>query len=178
MHMPSAFPILFGIIHVPFDSFISQNEGNAELLCDNSLHDIQVFERGKDQIIYSCIYRYAAITLAEDMIPSPDQNGNYIDIDIGDDWWTNDVLIDYWELKIKDRALKKTSLSEEDDENSPVGRIAELGFENIDGSWEIRVSADDGTQFDFARLEIEDASNNTSKRKTGNSNMGKLHIQY
>jgi len=30
MHMPSAFPILFGIIHVPFDSFISQNEGNAE----------------------------------------------------------------------------------------------------------------------------------------------------
>jgi hypothetical protein len=26
----SAFPILFGIIHVPFDSFISQNEGNAE----------------------------------------------------------------------------------------------------------------------------------------------------
>src|SRR5665811_2380813 len=31
MHMPSAFPILFGIIHVPFDSFISQNEGNAEL---------------------------------------------------------------------------------------------------------------------------------------------------
>jgi hypothetical protein len=28
--MPSAFPILFGIIHVPFDSFISQNEGNAE----------------------------------------------------------------------------------------------------------------------------------------------------
>src|ERR1035437_1345301 len=32
MHMPSAFPILFGIIHVPFDSFISQNEGNAELL--------------------------------------------------------------------------------------------------------------------------------------------------
>lgn len=151
------------------------------LLCDNSLHDIQVFERGKDQIIYSCIYRYAAITLAEDMIPSPDQNGNYIDIDIGDDWWTNDVLIDYWELKIKDRALKKTvkaSLSEEDDENSPVGRIAELGFENIDGSWEIRVSADDGTQFDFARLEIEDASNNTSKRKTGNSNMGKLHIQY
>jgi hypothetical protein len=96
------------------------------LLCDNSLHDIQVFERGKDQIIYSCIYRYAAITLAEDMIPSPDQNGNYIDIDIGDDWWTNDVLIDYWELKIKDRALKKkvkASLSEEDDENSPFGRI-------------------------------------------------------
>ena len=31
MHMPSAFPILFGIIHVPFDSFISQNEGNAEV---------------------------------------------------------------------------------------------------------------------------------------------------
>src|SRR5665811_512332 len=31
MHMPSAFPILFGIIHVPFDSFISQNEGNAEI---------------------------------------------------------------------------------------------------------------------------------------------------
>jgi hypothetical protein len=29
--MPSAFPILFGIIHVPFDSFISQNEGNAEV---------------------------------------------------------------------------------------------------------------------------------------------------
>jgi hypothetical protein len=32
MHMPSAFPILFGIIHVPFDSFISQNEGNAEMV--------------------------------------------------------------------------------------------------------------------------------------------------
>src|SRR5450759_3104235 len=30
MHMTSAFPILFGIINVPFDSFISQNEGNAE----------------------------------------------------------------------------------------------------------------------------------------------------
>ena len=139
------------------------------LLCDNSLHDRQVFERGKDQIIYSCIYRYAAITLAEDMIPSSDQNGNYIDIDIGDHWWTNDVLIDYWEFKIKDRALKKAveaSLSENDDENTPFGRIAELGFKNIDGSWEIRVAADDGTQFDFARLEIEDASNNTSKRKT------------
>jgi hypothetical protein len=96
------------------------------LLCDKSLHDIQVFERGKDQIIYSCIYRYAAITLAEDMIPSPDPNGNYIDIDIGDHWWTNDVLIDYWELKIKDRALKKkvkASLSEEDDENAPFSRI-------------------------------------------------------
>jgi len=138
------------------------------LLCDNSLHDIQVFERGKDQIINSCIYRYAAITLAEDMIPSPDQNGNYIDIDIGDDWWTNDVLIDYWELKIKDRALKKklkAALSEDDDENSPFGRIAELGFENVDGSWEIRVAADDGTKFDFATLEIEDASS-TSKRET------------
>src|SRR5664280_1769217 len=113
------------------------------LLCDKSLHDIQIFERRKDQIIYSCVYRYAAITLAEDMIPSPDQNGNYIDIDIGDDWWTNDVLIDYWELKIKDRALKKkvkASLSEEDDENSPFSRIGELGFENVDGSWEIRVS--------------------------------------
>ena len=74
----------------------------------------------------------------------------------------------YWELKIKDRALKKkvkASLSEEDDENSPFSRIAEFGFENVDGSWEIRVSADDGTKFDFARLEIEDASN-TSKRKT------------
>jgi hypothetical protein len=139
------------------------------LLCDNSLHDRQVFERGKDQIIYSCIYRYAAITLAEDMIPSPDQNGNYIDIDIGDDWWTNDVLIDYWELKIKDRTLKKkvkASLSEEDEENGPFGRIAEFGFENVDGSWEIRVSTDDGTIIYFATLEIEDASNNTSKRKT------------
>src|ERR1039457_346585 len=139
------------------------------LLCDNSLHDIQVFERGKDQIIYSCIYRYAAITLAEDMIPSPDQNDNYIDIDIGDNWWTNDVLIDDWELKIKDRALKKkvkASLSEEDDENSPFSRIAEFGFENVDGSWEIRVSADDGTKFDFARLEIEDAdASSSSKRK-------------
>jgi hypothetical protein len=96
------------------------------LLCDNSLHDRQVFDRGKDQIIYSCIYRYAAITLAEDMIPSPVQNGNYIDIDIGDHWWTNDVLIDYWEQKIKDRALKKkvkASLSKEDDENSPFSRI-------------------------------------------------------
>jgi hypothetical protein len=138
------------------------------LLCDNSLHEIQFFERGKDQIIYSCIYRYAAITLAEDMIPSPDQNGNYIDIDIGDHWWTNDILIDYWELKIKDRALKravKASLSAEDDENSTVGRIADLGFQNVDGSWEIRVADDDGKQFDFARLEIEDASN-TLKRKT------------
>ena len=77
------------------------------LLCDKSLHDIQIFERRKDQIIYSCVYHYAAITLAEDMIPSPDQNGNYIDIDIGDDWWTNDVLIDYWELKIKDRAASQ-----------------------------------------------------------------------
>jgi hypothetical protein len=139
------------------------------LLCDNSLHDRQVFERGKDQIIYSCVYRYAAITLAEDMIPSPDQNGNYIDIDIGDYWWTNDVLIDYWELKIKDRALKKAveaSLSENDDENTPFGRIADLGFENVDGSWAIRVADDDGIRFDFATLEIEDASNNTSKRKT------------
>lgn len=61
------------------------------LLCDKSLPDRQVFERERDRIIYSCIYRYAAITLAEDMIPSPDQNGNYIDIDIGDDWWTNGV---------------------------------------------------------------------------------------
>jgi len=41
-----------------------------------------------------------------------------------------------------------------------------LGFQNVDGSWEIRLSADDGRQFDFATLEIEDASNNTSKRKT------------
>jgi hypothetical protein len=81
------------------------------LLCDNSLHDIQVFERGKDQIIYSCVYRYAGIILAEDMIPSPDQNGNYIDIDIGDHWWTNDVLIDYWELKIKDRAPQEKGKS-------------------------------------------------------------------
>src|SRR5450759_2816670 len=41
MHMPSAFPILFGIIHVPFDSFISQNEGNAEMYtsCHNYGHN-------------------------------------------------------------------------------------------------------------------------------------------
>jgi hypothetical protein len=38
MHMPSAFPILFGIIHVPFDSFISQNEGNAETLDGSSIY--------------------------------------------------------------------------------------------------------------------------------------------
>jgi hypothetical protein len=78
--------------------------------------------------------------------------------------------VQYWELKIKDRALKKkvkASLSEEDDENSPFSRIAELGFENVDGSWEIRVSADDGTKFDFARLKIIDAdADTTSKRKT------------
>src|ERR1017187_782280 len=27
-----SWPLLFGIIHVPFDSFISQNEGNAEVI--------------------------------------------------------------------------------------------------------------------------------------------------
>ena len=106
-------------------------------ICNRCLWDTQLYKLKNEELIFTGIYRYAEFVVAEDAVPSPDDKGNYIDIDIGDDAELSEFWLENWEAKIHNPTLKKKVdkiIASED----PLDGIEELGFENSGGSYEIK----------------------------------------
>lgn len=125
--------------------------------CERCLHDTQIFAKGDDTLTYKATVRYAKFTVPADQVPKPDEDGNMLEVDLGEDYELGDYENESWTIEVKDAALRK-KVKKIIDEGADTAELSDLGFENTGGQWDIIPEDDDS-------FVIEDPSAEPSPKK-------------
>jgi len=142
-----------------------QSEKEVLLECNRCLFDTQVFERGRDKVTFTGVYKYAGISLPTKDLPKFDKSGFALGFDVGENYKFSEFWQEKWDLKIKDAALKK-KVQSLIDKGGSASDIEELGFENTDGWYDLKPKGDNN-------VEVIDSSLAESDEDT----VAKLHLQ-
>jgi hypothetical protein len=107
-----------------------------KFICRKCLCTNEVYSRGDEQVVFTGVYRDAEFVIPEASLPVPDENGCYIDIDVDDSLYAEDIWTSSWEHKIRNPTLRKRvdALIESGD---PLDGLEALGFENSGGSYDL-----------------------------------------
>ena len=81
-------------------------QGAARFDCWKSFLVKQIYSKGSDTVVFTSLWRYAEICFNAGEVPTPNQEGNYIDI-YPSDLSYRDLKVSYHDVNIKNPKLKK-----------------------------------------------------------------------